>query len=139
MVSAVMGWHEIEALTNLAGYRTVIVKADAPEPKQPKNFRDKVISRLTDDEIDVLVEDPEYGEHLRFYVYLLSGQFDDIKKSCFYVDRNENTESIETGFEIDRNICDGALRAARKAIYATKVNLRRYWGFVLSKRELRRD
>ncbi|MGR9200178.1 AbiV family abortive infection protein [Rhizobium leguminosarum] len=130
MIRDTMGIHEIGALLDLAGFKFVLV----PQGAKPENAltMEKVISGIKDGPLDDLLNNTNFGEHLKFLVHLLRGKYDDIKQKCFYVDDDRNGTIISGPHDIDRMTCDGAMRTARKAIWATKVELRRYGRIVLS-------
>ncbi|MDX8469218.1 AbiV family abortive infection protein [Mesorhizobium sp. VK23B] len=131
MVRDVMGMDEITALINLAGFELVLVQRDSDPENNPT--MEKIISGIKDESLDDFLAKSYFGEHLKFLVHLLRGQFDNVKQKCFYVDDDRNGLIISGPDQIDRRTCDGAMRTAKKAIWATKVELRRYWRFVLSK------
>lgn len=124
MVSGVMGFHEIKALGELAGFKLGWVSVEAP--KIPGPTEEDIISGIKDRAIENFIENSDFGAHLKFFVYLMKGKYDDIKQQCFYVDEHRIAEGISGPDRIDRDTCDGALRIAGKAIWATKTELRRY-------------
>ncbi|MES0061458.1 AbiV family abortive infection protein [Mesorhizobium sp. M0041] len=131
LIRGTMGIDEVEALLNIAGFQLALV------PKGSKSDNsismDRVISGIKDKKLDNLLVSSNFGEHLKFLVHLLSGKYDDVKQKCFYVDDDGNGVVRSGPDDIDRKTCDDAMRMAKRAIWATKVELRRYWRFVLSK------
>lgn len=124
MIKGVMGIDEVEALIGTAGYHFVLVPAG--QKLENEISAEDVIAGIEDQALDLLLTNSKFGNHLKFLVHLLRGEFDDLKKKCFYVDDDKDGLIVSGPDEIDRQTSDGAMRTAKKAIWATKIALRRY-------------
>jgi AbiV family abortive infection protein len=124
VVSGVMGAPEIMALVNLAGFRMAIVPQESDAPRKPT--AEDIISGIKDDRIDELIKNSDFGPHLKFLVHLMKGRYDDLKQQCFYVDENRSDGTLVGAGSVGRAACDGAMRTAKKAIWATKLALKRH-------------
>lgn len=131
IVQGVMGFHEIFALSDLAGYRISFKSADDSGFSLPAI--EDAISGLNEEVLDRFINNSDFGEHLKFFVQLMKGRFDNLKQRCFYVDEHRSGDIVAGHEDIGRSTCDGAMRTANKAVWATKVELRRYAKFVLAK------
>lgn len=119
-----MGVDEVDALVNLAGYELAIVEKNAV--RDPSPSIEEAISTIEAADLENLIANADFGEHLRFPVQLLQGQYDDVKKKCFYVDIDSQGGITSSPNQIDRDACDSTMRMASKAISAIKLSLRHY-------------
>jgi AbiV family abortive infection protein len=128
MVKLVLAFDDIETLTRLAGFRTTFLPLDSNlDSVFPSE--DVLISSISEKRLFQNAEDNGLRDYLVFFALLMKGAYDDIKQKCFYIDVADDESKESTPTSIDRRICDGAMKLASKAIWASKLHLRRFAKF----------